>query len=150
MVVLSSRVPVWFNLYSVEPFGPIPLNSALPLEKLFLYTPAMTHPGIASILFVIFWLIASKLTGALTFKNTHCGPERAILMTMLTWTITAIQLAFVAWASDGIIGHLDAFHKSIGLTRGDMEYICGSLTVLLIWRFTVSSILGSGNDGPKK
>jgi len=146
----SSRVPVWFNPHSVEPFGSIPLSSALPIEHLFLYTPALIYPGLASVLFVIIWIFTSMLTGALSFKNTHCDSQRALLITAYTWTFTALQMALVAWASDVIIGYIDAFHRSIGVTRGDMGYICGSLTVLLFWRFIVSTLLGSGNDGPQK
>jgi len=147
---MNNRVPVWFNTFSVEPFGSIPLNIALPVEHHFLYTPALAEPGIASVLFVTLWVTTSILTEALNFKNTQSDSQTALLMTTYTWIIAAIQIAFVAWLSDGVIGHMDAFHKSIGLTHGDMEYLCGSLTVLLIWRFIVSVVLGSGNDTSSK
>lgn len=147
---MNSRVPVWFDSQSVEPFGSIPLSSAIPMDHHFLYTPAIMHPGLASVLFAMVWIFTSLFTEALHFKNTQCDSQRALLITAYTWIFTALQIAFVAWLSDGVIGHFDASHKSIGLTRGDLEYICGSLTVLLFWRFLVSALLGSGNDGPKK
>jgi hypothetical protein len=142
----SSRVPVWFNAVTVAPFGSIPLSVALPIEHHYTYTPAIVHPGLASVLLAIFWILSSVFTGALRVKNTQCDSQRALLITTLTWLFAAGHLAFVAWVSDGIVGNLDAFHKSLGLTRADLDYLAGSLSVLLFWRFIVSNILGENSS----
>ena len=148
---LLPRVPpVWFNALNAAPFGSIPLISALPMEHHFIYSPAIIYPGLASVLLATFWIFTSTLTGALSFKNTLCDSRRALLITTLTWVFTALLVGLFAWASDGVIGHFDAYHKSVGLTRSDMDYIAGSLTVLLFWRFIVSTLIGSGGDSTGK
>jgi hypothetical protein len=34
----------------------------------------------------------------------------------------------------------------LGLTRADLDYLAGSLSVLLFWRFIVSNILGENSS----
>lgn len=48
----------------------------------------------------------------------------------------------IALGSDSLIGSVDCLHKSVGLTKADADYIFDSLSVLLMWRFILSSFLG--------
>lgn len=52
----------------------------------------------------------------------------------------------IAYASDSWYGCVDCLHQSVGITKADADYIFDSLSVVLMWRFILSSFLGTGSD----
>lgn len=139
----SKSFPVWFDAYSSAPFGNIPLSAALPIEHHITYAPAIDSTGMASVLLCSSWLISGYFTGAFQFKNTlNCSLNRAIVVTGQTWIFSSLIMLGIALGSDSLIGSVDCLHKSVGLTKADADYIFDSLSVLLMWRFILSSFLG--------
>jgi hypothetical protein len=148
--VSSSSLPVWFDLYSSAPFGNIPLSSALPLEHHITYAPAIEAAGMASVLMCCSWLLSGYFTGAFRFKNTiECSTNHAILVTAKTWIFSSLMMLGIAWFSDSAVGCVDCLHKTVGITKADADYIFDSLSVLLTWRYILSSFFGNDNhQGP--
>jgi hypothetical protein len=144
----AGNLPVWFDTMNSAPFGTIPLTSALPLEHHITYAPAISTAGMSAVLLSSTWLICGYFTGVFQFRNTlECSTRRAISMTAWNWLFTCIVMAAIAYGSDYMVGCVDCLHKSVGLTKADADYIFDSLSVLLSWRFILSSFLGYGDDG---
>lgn len=146
----SSSLPVWFDAYSSAPFGTIPLSSALPLEHHITYAPAIEAAGMASVLMCCSWLVSGYFTGAFRYKNTvECTTDHAILVTAKTWIFSSLIMLGIAWLSDSAVGCVNCLHKSVGITKADADYIFDSLSVLLTWRYILSSFFGYDNhQGP--
>jgi|AntRauTorckE5430_2_1112549.scaffolds.fasta_scaffold14675_1 hypothetical protein len=145
---VSSSLPVWFDPNNSAPFGTIPLSSALPLEHHITYAPAIETAGMASVMICSAWMVSGYFTGAFQFKNTlECSPSRAMLVTAKTWVLCSLIMLALAWSSDSLVGSVDSLHKSVGITKADADYIFDSLSVLLMWRFILSSFFGGNDDG---
>ena len=141
--LVSSSLPVWFDSSASAPFGNVPLNSALPLEHHISYAPAISTAGMASVLLCSAWFVSGYFTGAFRFKNTmECSPSKAIVVTGKTWILSSLIMLAIAWGSDSVIGCVDCLHKSVGITKADADYIFDSLSVLLLWRYILSSFFG--------
>lgn len=140
----SKSLPVWFDTLSAAPFGNVPLTSALPLEHHITYSPAIATGGMASVLLCSAWLVSGYFTGAFRFKNTFtASPSKAVLITAKTWVFSSLIMLGVAYGSDSLIGCVDCLHKSVGITKADADFIFDSLSVVLIWRYILSSFFGS-------
>ena len=143
----GNSFPVWFDLANSEPFGNIPLSSALPIAHHIQYAPALDTTGMSSVLLASTWIICGYFTGAFEFKNTlYCSPNKVVLATAKNWFFTCLVMLAIAYGSDSLVGSIDGLHKSIGLTKADEDFILDSLTVLLAWRFTLNLTLGYGSD----
>jgi hypothetical protein len=141
---ITKSLPVWFDTMSAAPFGNVPLTSALPLEHHIAYSPAMATGGMASVLLCSAWLVSGYFTGAFRFKNTFtASPNKAILVTGKTWVLSSLIMLGIAYGSNSLIGCVDCLHPSVGITKADTDFIFDSLSVLLIWRFILSSFFGS-------
>lgn len=140
-------LPVWFDSLSSAPFGSIPLISALPLEHHVIYAPILSTAGMASVVLCVSWLFSGFWTGAFRFKNTmECSTSRAILITGKTWILSSILMLGIAYSSDIFVGNCNCLHKTVGITKADTDFIFDSLSVLLIWRYIVSSFFGVDDD----
>lgn len=142
----TGSLPVWFDQLSSAPFGTVPLSAALPIEHHITYAPAISEVGPAAVILCTSWLLSGYITGAFRFKNTlECSTEKALTITAKTWVISSIIMLGVAWSSDLLVGNLDVLHKSVGVTKADADYIFDCLSVLLIWRYIMSSFFGYGD-----
>jgi len=142
-----SGVPVWFDTMNSAPFGIIPFSSSLPIVHHITYAPVISTSGMAFFLLASTWIFCGYFTGAFLFENTlECSVTHAISKTAQTWAFTCAIMVALAYESDSIVGCVDCLHKSVGLTKADSDFIFDSLSVLLMWRFTISSLLGSGRD----
>mmetsp|Transcript_23657 Transcript_23657/g.27356 ORF Transcript_23657/g.27356 Transcript_23657/m.27356 type:complete len:363 (-) Transcript_23657:72-1160(-) len=149
--ISGNSFPVWFDLTNSAPFGSIPLVAALPISHHITYAPAIDTIGMASVLLTSAWIVCGYFTGAFQLKNTlNCNPSRAILVTGKTWLLTSIVMLLIAYGSDFVVGSFDCLHKCVGLTKVDEDYILDSFTVLGMWRFIISSMLGYGSDDENK
>jgi hypothetical protein len=142
----ASTLPVWFDTVSSAPFGIIPLSTALPIHHHVQYAPIISTAGMASVVLCSSWLACGYLTGAFRFSNTLGSTQRALAVTAVTWAGTCMIVVSMAYGSDILMGNIDGLHKTVGLTKADVDYIFDSLSVLLIWRFLWSSFFGSGED----
>ncbi len=144
--LIGNSFPVWFDSMSSAPFGNIPLTSTLPTHHIQ-YAPAIDTFGMASVLLASSWMICGYFTGAFKFENTlNCSTTKAVVMTAYNWILTCIVMCLIAYSSDFLVGNLDFNHRIVGLTRADGDFILDSLSVLIVWRFTLSSFLGYGSD----
>lgn len=143
----GSSFPVWFDVTSSAPFGSIPLSSALPITHHIHYAPAIETAGMASVLLASTWMICGYFTGAFQLKNTlGCNLSKALTVTVFNWFFTCVIMFAIAYSSDYFVGGYDCLHKSVGVTKADGDFILDSLSVLLVWRFTLNSMLGYGGD----
>ncbi len=144
--LIGNSFPVWFDSMSSAPFGNIPLTSTLPTHHI-IYAPAIDTFGMASVLLASTWMVCGYFTGAFKYENTlNCSTTKAILMTTYNWFLTCIVMCGIAYSSDFLVGMFDFNHRIVGLTRADGDFILDSLSVLMVWRFTLSSFLGYGSD----
>lgn len=142
-----ASLPVWFDPLNSAPFGTVPLSAALPIEKHIEYAPALGTAGLSAVLFTSSWLICGYFTGAFQFKNTlQCSTRHAINVAVKTFLFTSFVMISLALGSDYFVGCVDCLHKSVGLTKADSTYIFDNLSLLVLWRFITSSILGYGGD----
>lgn len=149
--VVPNSLPVWFDAMNSAPFGTIPLRAALPIEHHITYAPAISDVGTASVVLCLTWLMSGYITGAFRFRNTlECSTQRALSTTGKTWILNCIVMLGIAWGSDYFVGKLDCLHKSVGVTKADADFIFGSLSVVLIWRYMLSSFFGYDRGGPDK
>lgn len=138
-------LPVWFDTLNSAPFGIVPLSAALPIEKHIVYAPLLATAGLSAVLFTSSWLLCGYFTGAFQFKNTlQCSTRHAINNASKTVLFTSIMMISLAVGSDHFVGCVDCLHKSVGLTKADTTYIFDTLSMLVLWRFITSSILGYG------
>lgn len=134
------NTPVW-----IEPESVVQLTKTMQLQLsetlVSHYSPVLQPTGMATCLLAGSWLLAGWLHHAFSFQNTlNCRTDRALQVTATAWvTSCGIMLSIVS------ISHLlcgcDVFY-----TRGDVDYIFDSLSVLCMWRFLASSILGNAQD----
>lgn len=142
--MVANSLPVWFDASASAPFGNIPLTSALPLEHHIIYSPAIAMYGTASVLLCSAWLISGYFTGAFQFKNSlMSSPNKAVIVTAKTWVLSSLIMFGIAYGSDSLVGCVDCLHKSVGVTKADADFIFGSLSVVMMWRFILSSFFGS-------
>lgn len=137
----SGNIPVWFDH----------ANTLLQKDQLLKllsiphvnYAPVLQTAGMASIVLTSCWLVSGWLSGAFLFRNTiECHTTRMLYVTGKTWLMTAVSVVLLALASDTLHA-ADIIHPPLGgLTKADADYIFDSLTVLITWRFMVSSLLG--------
>eukprot|EP00565_Helicotheca_tamesis_P009615 CAMPEP_0185729688 /NCGR_PEP_ID=MMETSP1171-20130828/6980_1 /TAXON_ID=374046 /ORGANISM="Helicotheca tamensis, Strain CCMP826" /LENGTH=294 /DNA_ID=CAMNT_0028398585 /DNA_START=303 /DNA_END=1187 /DNA_ORIENTATION=- len=142
-VEASQHLPVWYDAVATG------IKSIPPPTEFAHYAPAINTAGTSAIVLTFIWLFSGYVTGAFLFRNTlECHSSRAILITGKTWLLSTVITVAVALASDAIGGHYDIVHyPSIGgLTKADADFIFGDLSVLTMWRFMISFILGSGED----
>lgn len=134
---LTLTTPVWsedtMHLHSVW-------QSALDDRLVSHYSPLLQSTGTATVLLCASWLLAGYLHQAFSMKNTlDCGTDRALWVTGMTWTTTCGIMMLMLVTSHYICGcPVCVFPK------GDVAYIFDSLSVLTIWRFLMSSLLGRG------
>lgn len=144
--IIGNSFPVWFDSMSSPPFGTIPLSSTLPTHHIQ-YAPAIDSFGMASVLLASSWIFCGYFTGAFNLENTlNCSTRKAILMTTYNWVLTCALMFAIAYSSDLLVGNYDFHHRVVGLTRADGDFILDSLSVLIVWRFTLSSFLGYGSS----
>ena len=107
------------------------------------YSPVLEPTGLATCLLAGVWLWSGWLHRAFLFRNTlECRTDRALQVTARAWLTTcAIMLTIVG------LSHVLYGSPAQSFTKGDVNYIFDSLTVLLIWRFIISSLMGGyGKD----
>jgi hypothetical protein len=122
------------------------------------YSPALQDTGMAAVLLAAAWLAAGYVHEAFAHRHTlDCPTDHALLKTAQTWgTACTLLLALTAATNYIWAGGVDNYVEGAGLvdglslllqqlwTRGDLDYILDSLSVLVLWRFLMSSMLGSG------
>jgi len=133
--------PVWLDMNS--PYANQVFESNLASQLVTQYSPLLEPMGQATCILVACWLLAGWYHEAFSFKNTlNCSTERALTVTGRTWLSTCAILFGLVMASQAACG-CDHFYL---IKRGDLDYILDSSTVLVMWRFLASFMLGSGRD----
>jgi hypothetical protein len=111
------------------------------------YSPLLESPGLATCVLSATWLVAGYWNRAFLFRNTlNCSTSQALLITGRTWIVTAAMLLLATMLSSTVMAADDDVVTMIW-TRGDLDFIFGSLTVVALWRFLFSYILGGGGGG---
>uniref|UniRef100_A0A6U3TWK3 Uncharacterized protein n=3 Tax=Ditylum brightwellii TaxID=49249 RepID=A0A6U3TWK3_9STRA len=148
-VSASQQIPVWYDT-TVDFAGAQGAIIPPPMEYAH-YAPAINTAGTAAIVLTFIWLFSGYITGAFLYRNTvECNPSRAMLVTGKTWVLATIITVGIALASDALGDVYDIVHYPSlgGLTKADADFIFGDLSVLAMWRFMISFLLGSGDgDG---
>lgn len=138
---LLVQAPAWMDPNA--PYVNQVLENNLNQQLVTTYSPILEPMGQATVLLVACWLLSGWFHEAFSFKNTlNCSTERAILVTGRTWLTACAMLFSIVWASQAACG-CDHFYL---VTRGDLDFVLDSSTVLVMWRFLISFMLGSGKD----
>jgi hypothetical protein len=129
--------PVWLD--SGSSFSSHVLQVTLQDRLVASYSPLLEPVGLATCLLATCWLIAGWWHRAFQFPNSvACTTTRALAKTAQTWlTCTVLML--------GIVSMSHMLDNNV-TTKGDLDYILGSLTCLSVWRFMISYMLGTGQD----
>lgn len=144
----SAHLPVWYDgLHTMVQKDQ--LLSVLNIPNVN-YAPVLQTAGMASIVMTMCWLVSGWLVGAFLFQNTlECKTSHMLWVTGKTWLLTAALMVALALGSDAFVGAFPLSHQQVslgGLTKADADYIFDSLTVLVTWRFMVSSMLGGSSE----
>ena len=101
------------------------------------YSPALESTGVALCLLMTAWLAAGWWHGAFLLKHTvHCSTRTALWRTLQTWVTCSLL----------VLGLASLSSTEWTLTPGDLSFVVDSLSVLVLWRFLASWILGTGTD----
>jgi hypothetical protein len=138
------------------------------------YSPILQDTGMAAVFMTAAWLVAGYLHEAFSVRHTlDCPTEQTLIKTAQTWLTACTMLLAVTAGTNYLMttipgavggggGGLDYYISSMEqgegvvdgfgmllqqlFTRGDLDYILDSLSVLVLWRFMMSSMLGSGGS----
>mmetsp|Transcript_3003 Transcript_3003/g.4896 ORF Transcript_3003/g.4896 Transcript_3003/m.4896 type:complete len:260 (-) Transcript_3003:255-1034(-) len=139
----SGQLPVWYDGLHSTMLQKDQLLNVLNIPNVN-YAPVLQTAGMASIAMTTCWLLSGWLQGAFLFQNTiECHTTRMLYVTGKTWLLTVTLMVLLALGSDAMLGVMDPSQQSLGgLSKADVDYIFDSLTVIVMWRFMVSSMLG--------
>ena len=111
-------------------------------------SPLLEPMGMATTLLASSWLLAGWFHRAFAYKNTlNCPTDKALTVTARTWLTTCLILFGLVVTSQALTGMED---WATNFRKGDVDYIVDSLTVLIVWRFMASWLLGGGSSGENK
>jgi hypothetical protein len=107
------------------------------------YSPLLQQTGLAVTILASCWLVSGWIHEAFSYKHTLlCRTDDALVVTAKTW-LTCTLLLFTLTA---LSHYLCGCDNILSYTRGDIDFIIDSLSVLTMWRFLVSSLLGTGGS----
>ena len=136
------HAPVWWD--AASPQATAVLQATLESHLVTQYSPLLEPMGQATTLLAAAWLLAGWFHRAFLFQNTlDCPTEKALEVTARTWLTTCAILLTLVVASQAVMGMED---WATNFQRGDVDYIVDSLTVLIVWRFMASYLLGGGGS----
>mmetsp|Transcript_1625 Transcript_1625/g.4734 ORF Transcript_1625/g.4734 Transcript_1625/m.4734 type:complete len:327 (-) Transcript_1625:31-1011(-) len=145
-LAMTTAIPVWYDIsqHAGTPFNGV---SVLPSLGYVPYAPAISTAGTSAVILVSTWLLTGWITGAFLYKNTlECSVSKAVATVGRTWVSATVISVGIALASDAWYDCVT--NPSLGgLTKADADFLFGSLSVLAMWRFVLSSMLGSGGGG---
>lgn len=137
----SLHVPVWWEAGSPQA-GSV-LQTTLEAHVVTQYSPLLEPVGQATTLLLASWLFSGWFHRAFLFRNTlDCSTDQALTVTGKTWVTSCLVLLVLVIASQAFCGLED---WATTFRQGDLDYLVDSLTVLLVWRFIASSMLGGGS-----
>jgi hypothetical protein len=137
------HAPVWWEAGS--PQAANVLQATLESHMVAHYSPLLEPMGQATTLLAAAWLLAGWFHRAFLFQNTlECPTDQALTVTARTWLTTCVILFGLVGISQALMGGDVASFE-----RGDVDYIVDSLTVLVLWRFMASWLLGGGGSSSK-
>jgi len=147
---IALSAPVWLDMSTSSGYRDHVLHVLLSDQTVTQYSPLLQPTWLAGCLLASAWLLAGWWHRSFAYKNTlDCSPDRVLTVTAKTWVTSCLALMVGVAASNSV---LLGPHHQIGLEwwqtfkKGDVEYIWDSLTVLCMWRFMASSLLGSGGN----
>ncbi|KAL7563950.1 hypothetical protein ACA910_017565 [Epithemia clementina (nom. ined.)] len=140
---LLIQAPVWLDLQS--PYTNHVLEVNLSNQLVNHYSPLLEPMGAATCLLVACWLLAGWFHQAFSLRNTlDCNTERALMVTVQTWLTTCALLFGLVLTSQQLCGcNVSSFFM---VQKGDLDYVIDSASVLILWRFLASYLLGSGRE----
>ena len=141
------NAPVWLD--ASQSFAPSVLQIIHETQAITQYSPLLQNAGMASCVLATCWLFAGWLQGAFLYRNTlNCQTDHALNITARAWILCCLSMAYLvtttSWIHEDYILH--APMQWNGFTKGDVDYIMDSLSVLALWRWMASSLLGSGGN----
>lgn len=144
-VVLSA--PVWLD--ATSGYHDHVLNVILSDQTVTQYSPLLQPAGLAACLLSAAWLGCGWVHRAFAYKNTlDCSADKALTVTAKAWLTTCIILMAGVAVSNAMLLSSQPQDMEWWQTfkKGDVDYIWDSLSVLCLWRFIASSMLGSGGS----
>jgi len=150
----SLLVPVWSDI-STHNFGQSFLEAVLSEQQMAQmggnqavldlqqsiphYAPCLNSFGVSSVVLVSCWLLSGWFNRAFCYQNTiSCEPSHAILVTGKTWVYAATMMVGLAyWSSNCFCPNHTA-----GMSTSDADFIFDTFTVLVMWRYMASLVLG--------
>ena len=132
------HAPVWWD--AASPQATAVLQATLESHVVTKYSPLLEPMGQATTLLAAAWLLAGWFHRAFLYQNTlDCPTEKALAVTARTWLSTCAILMGLVVMTQALAGMED---WATNFQRGDVDYIVDSLTVLTVWRFMASTLLG--------
>jgi hypothetical protein len=149
----SGHLPVWLetdysaaSTFQADTVLQVQLQDHLVVQ----YSPVLQTAGAAAVIMAACWLAAGYLHSSFCYKNTvDCPTHHTLAITAQTWLTSCALLLGITAAANQVVGIGD-FGGEGGITgiftRGDLDYIFDSLSVLVMWRFLMSWMLGNQNS----
>jgi hypothetical protein len=137
--------PVWLD--ATSSYNDHVLQVILHDATVTQYSPLLQPTGLAACVMASCWLLAGWWHQAFAYRNTlDCSTPRTLMVTAKAWvTASLLVMVAVGVTSNALSSSHDYWWQAF--TRGDVDFIWDSLTVLCVWRYIASSLLGAGGDG---
>ena len=165
IISTTTQSPNW--LEQADTTSDIILKAAAHQDLLPQFGPLFYSVGSASISLVTAWLVAGWIHHSFLYKHTlECDTSHVLVKTLETWTTTVLLLVAAAgithFGVQSVMPLQEIMSASTAgssssmvlgwITKSDFMYILDSFTVLVAWRFMISSMFGdnSRNDESSK
>lgn len=142
---LGGHQPVWLD--ATSSYHSHVLHVLLHDATVTHYSPLLQPTGLAACALASCWLLAGWWHRAFLYRNTlSCSTPHTLRVTARAWLTACLLLTAAVGISSYALTGTSYEYWWQAYTRGDLDYIWDSLTVLCVWRYMASSMLGSGED----
>ena len=158
----EAGIPVWLDTSlsssSSSTSSVLAYHSAQLTDKIVVkYSPLLEQTGVATCLLAGTWLLAGWVLQSFSYRNTtDCSTEHALWQSVRTWIMSSLILLtlsaiFSSSTSSVLLSSSSTttaqdFMSCFSWPKGDVAFIMDSLSVLLLWRFLASWLLGTGGS----
>jgi len=155
--ITNLNIPIWLSDQPQHIQQQVQL-AGLRHDLLDHWSPLFSTAGTAFVAISTCWLLAGYVHKAFLFRNTlECDTSHTLTKTLETWITCGILLTLAVAGCSELVSHLPMVKHLLGIgcteclqehwiTKADVMYIVDSLTVLILWRFIMNTMLGYGNS----
>ena len=151
-------MPAWMSpsMSLATPEQILMIRTSMSDELVAQYSPLLQTMGGAATSLAVAWLVAGYIWQSFRYHNTMgSSPDRVLVHTALTWFTATTLLLLATVLTNGVVlawwnlHHLDpaataTLAPTLWPTQGDLIFAIDAWSLLTMWRFLISIMLGGG------